>query len=327
MLDEPTNHLDASAKEYLRGWLKGYKGTVLIVSHDEQLLETGVDRLVEVRGQKLHAYSGNYKRFLEERLERRKLAANFLEKETKKAAKLTDFVAKNSARASTAASAKSRAKQLVLVIENLEGLMEDAGGGGAVDENDTSGPGDAKKVVLKLPKPPACAKECLVLEKAAVGYDASAKALFTDASIVANLGDRILVVGPNGSGKSTLLKALAGGVRVRSGSLKHGEGVRVGYFSQDLAQELPGDEQPLMHVLRVARAADPTVTAQTARSVLGALGLTGNTAVDRKISDLSGGEKARVALAAFVLRPVNVLLLGTCRAFPKSASLFAHTAD
>ena len=112
---------------------------------------------------------------------------------------------------------------------------------------------------------------------------------------------------------------------MRSGSLKHGEGVRVGYFSQDLAQELPGDEQPLMHVLRVARAADPTVTAQTARSVLGALGLTGNTAVDRKISDLSGGEKARVALAAFVLRPVNVLLLGTCRAFPKSASLFAHT--
>ena len=109
------------------------------------------------------------------------------------------------------------------------------------------------------------------------------------------------------------------------GTLAHGEGVRVGYFSQDLAQELPGDDAPLTHVLRVARAADPTVTAQTARAVLGALGLTGNAAVDRTIGNLSGGEKARVALAAFVFRPVNVLLLDEASNHLDAAALDALT--
>ena len=84
LLDEPTNHLDASAKEYLRGWLRRYKGTALIVSHDEQLLDRGVDRLVEVRAARLHGYSGNYARFLSERAERRKVAAAAAAKETKR---------------------------------------------------------------------------------------------------------------------------------------------------------------------------------------------------------------------------------------------------
>jgi len=324
LLDEPTNHLDASAKEYLRGWLRRYKGTALIVSHDEQLLDRGVDRLVEVRAARLHGYSGNYARFLSERAERRKVAAAAAAKETKKAQKLEAFVAKNSARASTAAAAKSRAKQLVGVRETLEGLLEDAAGG-PIDEDDVSGPGDVKRVTLRLPDPPACAKEALILENAEVGYDAGAAPLFTDASLVAKRGERVLVVGPNGAGKSTLLRALAGAIRCRKGTLRHGEGVRVGYFSQDLAQELPGDDSPLTHVLRVARAADPTVTAQTARAVLGALGLAGNAAVDRTIGNLSGGEKARVALAAFVLRPVNVLLLDEASNHLDAAALDALT--
>mmetsp|Transcript_13047 Transcript_13047/g.54784 ORF Transcript_13047/g.54784 Transcript_13047/m.54784 type:complete len:717 (+) Transcript_13047:70-2220(+) len=325
LLDEPTNHLDAAAKEYLRGWLQRYRGTALIVSHDEQLLERGVDRLVEVRAARLHGYSGNYARFLSERAERRKVAAAAAAKETKKAQKLEAFVAKNSARASTAAAARSRAKQLVGVRETLEGLLEDASGGN-IDENDTKvGPGDAKRVTLKLPDPPACARECLVLENATVGYDARAAALFSGASLSVNRGDRVLVVGPNGAGKSTLLRALAGAIRCREGVLKHGQEVRVGYFSQDLAQELPAEEPPLTHVLRVARAANPTVTAQTARAVLGALGLTGNAAVDRTIGDLSGGEKARVALAAFVLRPVNVLLLDEASNHLDAAALDALT--
>jgi ATPase subunit of ABC transporter with duplicated ATPase domains len=325
LLDEPTNHLDAAAKEYLRGWLQRYRGTALIVSHDEQLLERGVDRLVEVRAARLHGYSGNYARFLSERAERRKVAAAAAAKETKKAQKLEAFVAKNSARASTAAAARSRAKQLVGVRETLEGLLEDASGGN-IDENDTKvGPGDAKRVTLKLPDPPACARECLVLENATVGYDARAAALFSGASLTVNRGDRVLVVGPNGAGKSTLLRALAGAIRCREGVLKHGQEVRVGYFSQDLAQELPAEEPPLTHVLRVARAANPTVTAQTARAVLGALGLTGNAAVDRTIGDLSGGEKARVALAAFVLRPVNVLLLDEASNHLDAAALDALT--
>jgi ATPase subunit of ABC transporter with duplicated ATPase domains len=327
LLDEPTNHLDAGAKRYLGEWLTRYKGTALIVSHDAQFLEKGVDRLVEVRASKLHGYSGSYARFLEERAERRKIAASAAEKEMKKVAKLKEFVARNSARASTAAAARSRAKQLIGVRETLEGLLEDSAGRGSLDEDgaDVSGPGDSHRVTLQLPKAPACASEALILENAAVGYDVGTAPLFANASLTARRGDRILVVGANGAGKSTLLRTLAGGIRCREGGVRHGEGELVGYFSQDLAQELPGEEDPLTHVLRVARAKNPAVTAQTARAVLGALGLTGNAAVDRKIANLSGGEKARVALAAFVLRPVNVLLLDEASNHLDTAALDALT--
>ena len=305
LLDEPTNHLDASAKEYLAGWLRAYKGTTLLVSHDEALLDRGVDRLVEVRGSRLHGYSGNYQKFLEERKKNREVAARAASKEAAKAAKLEQFVAKNSARASTAKAAKSKAKQLQGVLENLEELEEATGGGKELG----SGPGDAKRVTFRLPDPPDGAKEALILDKAVVGYGTGLEPLITNAAIKVSRGDRWLIVGPNGAGKSTLLRTLGGNLRLQGGTLAHGEGTRVGYFSQDLAQELPIDATPLAHVLTVARAADPTVTELTARSVLGALGLSGGAAKERRIGDLSGGEKARVALAAFVLRPVNVLSL------------------
>ena len=298
LLDEPT-------KEWLGGWLRSYKGTVLLVSHDEALLERGVDRLVEVRAARLHGFSGNYSKFLVERRERRKVAESAAAKASAKAAKLERFVAKNSARASTAAAARSRARQLEGVREDLEALAEETGGGGDLGD----GPGDARRVSLTLPPAPEGAKETLTLTDAAVGYGGGLDPLLTGVNLTVRRGDRLLIVGPNGAGKSTLLRSLGGGLRLAAGTLAHGEGARVGYFSQDLAQELPTEDTPLAHVLRVARAANPTVTEQKARSVLGALGLSGSAAKERRIGHLSGGEKARVALAAFVLRPVNVLLL------------------
>jgi len=321
LLDEPTNHLDAQAKEWLAGWLRAYTGTVLLVSHDEALLDRGVDRLVEVRGSRLHGYSGNYQKFLEERKKNREVAARAASKEAAKAAKLEQFVAKNSARASTAKAAKSKAKQLQGVLENLEELEEATGGGKELG----SGPGDAKRVTFRLPDPPDGAKEALILDKAVVGYGTGLEPLITNAAIKVSRGDRWLIVGPNGAGKSTLLRTLGGNLRLQGGTLAHGEGTRVGYFSQDLAQELPIDATPLAHVLTVARAADPTVTELTARSVLGALGLSGGAAKERRIGDLSGGEKARVALAAFVLRPVNVLLLDEASNHLDTAAIDALT--
>ena len=321
LLDEPTNHLDAQAKEWLAGWLRAYTGTVLLVSHDEALLDRGVDRLVEVRGSRLHGYSGNYQKFLEERKKNREVAARAASKEAAKAAKLEQFVAKNSARASTAKAAKSKAKQLQGVLENLEELEEATGGGKELG----SGPGDAKRVTFRLPDPPDGAKEALILDNAVVGYGTGLEPLITNAGIKVSRGDRWLIVGPNGAGKSTLLRTLGGNLRLQGGTLAHGEGTRVGYFSQDLAQELPIDATPLAHVLTVARAADPTVTELTARSVLGALGLSGGAAKERRIGDLSGGEKARVALAAFVLRPVNVLLLDEASNHLDTAAIDALT--
>ena len=218
------------------------------------------------------------------------MAESAAAKASAKAAKLERFVAKNSARASTAAAARSRARQLEGVREDLEALAEETGGGGDLGD----GPGDARRVSLTLPPAPEGAKETLTLTDAAVGYGGGLEPLLTGVNLTVRRGDRLLIVGPNGAGKSTLLRSLGGGLRLAAGTLAHGEGARVGYFSQDLAQELPTEDTPLAHVLRVARAANPTVTEQKARSVLGARGLSGSAAKERRIGHLSGGEKARV---------------------------------
>ncbi|CEG00324.1 ABC transporter, conserved site [Ostreococcus tauri] len=171
------------------------------------------------------------------------------------------------------------------------------------------GPGDAKKVILKLPTPPKGAKEILKAKDLDVGYVSTDSTLVKGVNLTVTKGDRILIIGPNGAGKSTLMKTIGGVIESRGGGVEQGEGAVIGYFSQDLAQELPTEVDALTHVLDVARKIDKSVTSETARGVLGALGITGSAAVDRTIGSLSGGEKARVALAAFVLRPVNVLLL------------------
>ena len=303
LLDEPSNHLDAKAKRWLADWIKEYAGTVVLVSHDEELLSC-VNRVVELRSRKLHNFKGDYARFLREREARRAVAVASLERESAKAAKLDNFITKFGAKATKASAAKSKAKALEKVSAKMEEYAELAGEGELGD-----GPGDARKVILKLPKPPAGAREIIKTKNLAVGYAATNSTLVSDVNLTVTKGDRILILGPNGAGKSTLMKTMGGVIAPRGGDVQLGEGAVIGYFSQDLAQELPTEVDALTHVLDVARKIDKTVTSETARSVLGALGITGSAAVDRTIGSLSGGEKARVALAAFVLRPVNVLLL------------------
>ncbi|OUS44267.1 ABC transporter ATPase component [Ostreococcus tauri] len=224
---------------------------------------------------------------------RRAVAVASLEREAAKAAKLDGFITKFGAKATKASAAKSKQKALDKVSAKMEEYAELVGEGDLGE-----GPGDAKKVILKLPTPPKGAKEILKAKDLDVGYVSTDSTLVKGVNLTVTKGDRILIIGPNGAGKSTLMKTIGGG-----------EGAVIGYFSQDLAQELPTEVDALTHVLDVARKIDKSVTSETARGVLGALGITGSAAVDRTIGSLSGGEKARVALAAFVLRPVNVLLL------------------
>ena len=303
LLDEPSNHLDATSKKWLVKWLKEYPGTVILVSHDEDLLNV-VNRVVEVRSRKLHNYKGDYQRFIREREARRAVAVAALERESVKAAKLDTFITKFGAKATKASQAKSKQKALDKVNAKLE-EYEDLVGEGELGD----GPGDAKKVILKLPTPPAGARGILMAKDLSVGYATTDSTLVRGVNLTVRRGDRLLILGPNGAGKSTFLKTIGGVLDPMGGAVERGEGAVVGYFSQDLAQELPTEASPLEHVLDVARKIDKSVTNETARGVLGALGITGSAAVDRTIGSLSGGEKARVALAAFVLRPVNVLLL------------------
>ena len=303
LLDEPTNHLDAKSKEWLASWIASSGATTVLVSHDEPLLQKACTHIAEVRGRGLHSYTGSFASFLEAREERIRIAAATREKQEAEAAKLEDFIRRFGAKASKASAAQSRQKALdKLRAEMAEADAEAAAAAGAA--------GDAKRVTLRLPAPPPSASEVLTIAaEAQIGYGSDNVVLRGGKdAVVLQRGMRVIVLGPNGAGKSTFLKSLAGKIPLVAGERVVGDRASIGVFSQDLAQELPMECAALDYVLNEAGAADPKLTPERARSVLGALGMSGTMAL-RRIGALSGGEKARVALATFVLRPNNTLLL------------------
>ncbi len=167
--------------------------------------------------------------------------------------------------------------------------------------------GDASNMTLRLAKPPPSNQDQLKLTGATLGYSADTPIL--SGSLTLSREMRVVVLGPNGAGKSTLLKSIAGTMALVKGEREIcDERVKLGVFSQDLAQFLPKDSSCLEYVMDIARQDDPLMREEKGRAALGALGITGTMAL-RKIGSLSGGEKARVALAGFVLQPRNCLLL------------------
>ena len=290
----------------MAAFLKRSGSATLLVSHDGALLDGACDRLAEVRGGALHGYSGGYSRFAAERTRRAEAAASKSAKLDAEAAKLEDFVRRFGAKATKAAAAKSKQKALDKLTAAREADPELAA---AASIGAAAGPGDATRVALVLPPPPPGAAEAVLLERASFGIDPDAPPTLRDVTLTLQRKMRLIILGPNGAGKSTLLAALAGRLPLRGGSRREGEGTALGMFTQDLAQALPADAVAAQHVLAVARQAEPMMPDERARAALGALGLRGDAAL-RCIGDLSGGEKARVALAAFVLTPANVLLLG-----------------
>lgn len=320
LLDEPSNHLDSRATAFLAAFLKRSGAATVLVSHDAQLLDGACDKLVEVRGKSLHVYPGGYASFAEERARRAAAALARAAKIDAQAAKLEGFITRFGAKATKATAAKSKQKALDKLLEGRDGDAELEAAAAAASD---AGPGDARAVSLSLPPAPPCAADTLILRGASFGFGAQPQ--LQKVSLTLRRGMRVAVLGPNGEGKSTLLAALAGSLQLRSGERKVGDGASIGVFTQDLAQTLPPDVIAVEHVLSSARASAPDVTMQTARSVLGALGLRGDAAL-RRIGDLSGGEKARVALAAFVLRPANVLLLDEASNHLDAAALEALTA-
>ena len=283
LLDEPTNHLDLTARSWLAGYLAAAPWSFVVVSHDRHLLDVAVNRIVEVRGRKTHTYVGNFTRFLVERELRAKQHQAAAEKLQAERARLQGFVDRFGAKATKAAQAKSKQKQL----DRL----------GEVEELAKAPPLPR----FHLPEAPAGAFDALSLHKASIGHDAP---LLEGIDFVLERGTRLALLGPNGCGKSTLLQTLAGRLPVLAGRRAVGDRTRIGVFDQDLAAALPPDTIALTHLTELAPATPP----QKLRAVLGALGLPGDMAL-RPIQQLSGGEKARVALASLVVRPCNALLL------------------
>jgi ATP-binding cassette subfamily F protein 3 len=283
LLDEPTNHLDLHARSWLARYLDGYPHAVLVVSHDRHLLDRVCKRIVELRGQELHAFTGNFTSWLRQREERIAQQQAAFESQQKEIARLERFVERFGAKATKASQAQSRQK----VLDKMERI---------------DAPEAESKPRLRLPPAPGASYDVITLEKAAVGYGETV--VLRDVDLAIERGMRIAVLGPNGSGKSTLLGALSARLPLSAGRRKLGKDVRIGVFTQDLAQDLPADGAPVEVVL--ARA--PRATPGQVRAALGALGLTGDAAL-RPIGVLSGGEKARVALASFAVQPFDVLLL------------------
>ena len=282
LLDEPTNHLDMLARSWLAGFLARAPFTTVIVSHDRHLLDRVARRIVEVRSRKLHHYTGNFTRFLSERQLRISQHLAAFERQQEEIAKLTRFVERFGAKATKASQARSRQNQLDK-IERLEA------------------PERMRLPSFALPPAPAGDFSAITLRQTDLGWDAP---LLRGVDLVLERGMRLAVLGRNGCGKSTLLRTLAGSLKPLSGRRRIGDRIRIGVFSQDTAAELPPDQTALEHVSARAPMTAPTQI----RTTLGALGLSGEGAL-RQIGALSGGEKARVALAALTARPHNVLLL------------------
>eukprot|EP00667_Euglena_gracilis_P003096 EG_transcript_3104 len=292
ILDEPTNHLDAAAKKWIATYLSQYEGTVLIVSHDENLLRVATTSIAEVRNKRLDIYrSRSYDQWLVEREEReQRLLAEF-EKQQEEIAHLQSFVDRFGASANRASQAQSRVKM-------IEKLKKDA----------IAPPMGVQsyKPKLHLPPPPPCNVKQLELRGAAFGW--GDVPIVQRATVLIEKGDRIVVRGPNGAGKSTLLRALSGELPLKAGQRLEGAGLTVGFFKQDLAQELPMDERAVDVVQKAGWKVNPELSATEVRTILGSLGLTQDKSI-REIGFLSGGEKARVALGCFALVPHNLLLL------------------
>ncbi|CAI5475208.1 unnamed protein product [Closterium sp. Yama58-4] len=304
LLDEPTNHLDAAARAWLADYLCRVQAALVVVSHDQTLLDRVCQKIVEVRGSQLHHYSCSFSKFLVEREERRRQREREMEGKRGEIAKLEGFINRFGAKATKAAAANSKKKAL----EKIRASMPDEDEEEAAFASDAGG--DRRKVAVRFPPPPPCSREVIMLRCAAVGWAGATSPLIEHVSFSIETGTRTLIVGPNGAGKSTLLKAMAAGAgaELMGGERETGEGASLGVFSQDLAQDLPQDVTALDYVLSVAREHNPLVTNEQGRTALGSLGLSGPAAL-RQIAALSGGEKARAALGGLLLRPHNALLL------------------
>ncbi|MBZ0152047.1 MAG: ABC-F family ATP-binding cassette domain-containing protein [Planctomycetes bacterium] len=284
MLDEPTNHLDLETLLWFQGYLQGYPGAILVISHDREFLNELVTAIVEIRQQRLMRFTGDYDQYLLQRdaADAQQLAA--FKTQQKEIAHLQAFVDRFRAKASKATQAQSKLKQLER-IERVEAPV-----------------GDDKKVGFRFPQPMRSGQRVVWLQGVHFAY--GDKPVYRGVDFEVERGERIVLVGPNGAGKSTLLKLLADKLQPQRGVRALGHNVSAGYYSQYRIEML----QPRRTVLEEALDTESKVTEQFVRTLLGSFLFSGD-AVFKKVEVLSGGEKSRLALVKLLLDPPNLLLM------------------
>lgn len=284
MLDEPTNHLDIETLTWLEDYLRGYDGGLLIVSHDRYFLDKTVTAIVEIERHRARRYTGNYSRYTELKAAEYEADLKQFEKQQGEIAKMETFIQQNIVRASTTKRAQSRRKAL----EKMDRLDRPAG--------------DLKRANFSFQSAYSSGKDVLHVDGLSASYDDGDK-LFRQTSFALSRGETVALIGPNGVGKSTLLKALIGRLKPDEGRITWGAKVQIGYYDQE-----QDTLNPQNTVLEELWGTYPHMEEARIRTVLGSFLFSGEDVLKR-ISALSGGEKARVSLAKLMLLEANTLVL------------------
>ncbi|MGW8191153.1 ABC-F family ATP-binding cassette domain-containing protein [Sphingomonas hankookensis] len=283
LLDEPSNHLDLEAVMWLEDFLKGYKATIVVVSHERDFLNNVVDHILHLHQGKITLYPGGYDAFEKQRAERLAQLEAARANQAAQRAKLQEYVAKNSARASTAKQAQSRLK-ILAKMKPIAAMAEDP------------------SLSFDFPDPDELRPPLITLDMASVGYG--------DTPILRRLNlridpeDRIALLGRNGNGKTTLARLLAAQLAPMDGDMNAAGKMKVGYFTQYQVEELSTDDTPLEHMTRQMKGASPAAV----RAQLGRFGFSGDKATTL-VGKLSGGERARLALALITRDAPHMLIL------------------
>ncbi|UYY58287.1 ABC-F family ATP-binding cassette domain-containing protein [Sphingomonas sp. S2-65] len=283
LLDEPSNHLDLEAVLWLEDFLKSYPATILLVSHERDFLNNVVDHILHLDRGKLTLYPGGYDSFERQRAERQAQIASARAKQQAQREHLQAYIAKNSARASTAKQAQSRQKALAK-MQPIAELLDDP------------------TLSFDFPNPDELRPPLITLDLASVGYDSTP--ILKRLNLRIDPDDRVALLGRNGNGKTTLARLLAAQLTPMEGEMNASGKMRVGYFTQYQVEELDRDETPLQHMTSLMKGA----TQGAVRGQLGRFGFSGQKATT-EVGKLSGGERARLALALITRDAPHMLIL------------------
>ena len=283
LLDEPSNHLDLEATLWLENFLRDYAGTLVVISHERDLLNNVVDTILHLERGKITLYAGGYDDFERQRAERAAQIAAARAAQDAQRARLQDYIARNSARASTAKQAQSRAKMLAK-MQPIAALADDP------------------SLSFDFPSPSELKPPLITLDMAAVGY--GGLPVLRKLNLRIDPDDRIALLGRNGNGKTTLARLLAAQLTSMEGEVHASGKMRVGYFTQYQVEELHGEDTPLQHMSRAMDGKPPAAV----RAQLGRFGFSGDKATTL-VGKLSGGERARLALALITRDAPHLLIL------------------
>ncbi len=284
LLDEPTNHLDIESIEWLEGYLKDYKGSLVLISHDRKFLDNVTDRTVEIMVGRIHDYKVPYSKYLELRRERIEQQMAAYENQQRMIEKTEEFIEKFRYKPTKSNQVQSRVKQL----EKLERIEVD------VEDRST--------LAVKFPPAPRSGDIAYKAVDMTVGY--GDKVVFSDAQIEVRRGEKVALVGRNGEGKTTLMRVIMNELDPMSGDSKVGYNVNIGYYAQNQEDILDKEDTVFGTLDRIA-VGDIRLKL---RDILGAFLFKGED-VDKKVAVLSGGERARLAMAKLILKPYNLLAL------------------